>query len=136
MRKSIEQLPPVSPELRTHARELRGHMTDAEIKLWRHLKGRQLEAFFHRQRVVGSYICDFVSLGAALVIELDGSQHMLPGWKARDGARDAYLRSLGFVVLRFSDIDVLTNTEGVLSKIQTVIRQPPLESPPHSRGET
>ena len=76
MKKRVEQLPAVSPKLRTRAIELRKNMNDAELKLWHNLRGRQLGVFFHRQRVVGRYICDFVSLDAGLVVEVDGSQHM------------------------------------------------------------
>jgi very-short-patch-repair endonuclease len=117
MRKRIEQLPPVSSELRTRAIELRSKMNDVERKMWHSLRGRQLGAFFHRQRVVGRYICDFVSLDAGLVIEVDGSQHVTVEGKIYDRKRDIYLRSLGFKVLRFSDYEVLKNMEGVLSTI-------------------
>jgi very-short-patch-repair endonuclease len=117
MRKRVEQLPAVSPELRTRAIELRKNMNDAERKLWHNLRGRQLGAFFHRQRVIGRYICDFVSLDSGLVVEVDGSQHVTIEGKIYDKKRDTYLRSLGFEVLRFSDYDVLKNMEGVLSTI-------------------
>jgi len=117
MRKRIEQLPPVSPELRTRAIELRSKMNDAERKLWHNLRGRQLGIFFHRQRVVGRYICDFVSLDASLIIEVDGSQHVTMEGKTYDRKRDIYMRSLGFEVLRFSDYEVLKNIEGVISII-------------------
>jgi len=35
----------------------------------------------------------------------------------KDRVRDLYLRSLGLKVLRFSNIDVLKNIEGVVSSI-------------------
>jgi len=116
--KKIEQLPPVSPEMRQRASELRNKMTDSERRLWRNLRIRQLGAYFHRQRVVGRYICDFVSLDPGLVVEVDGSQHYLKTGQARDKERDEYLKSLGFEVLRFSNRDVMNNMEGVLTVIK------------------
>jgi very-short-patch-repair endonuclease len=122
MRKRVEQLPPVSSELRTRAIELRKKMNEAERKIWHNLRGRQLGAFFHRQRVIGRYICDFVSLDSGLIVEVDGSQHVTVEGKAYDSRRDKYLRSLGFRVLRFSDYDVLKNMEGVISTILNSIK--------------
>ena len=60
-----------------YARELRNNATEAEKRLWRHLRGRQLNGFkFRRQRQMGKYICDFVCLEVGLIVELDGSQHL------------------------------------------------------------
>ena len=63
MKRSIKQLPPVSEEMRERARELRNNMTKAEVVLWSRIKNKQLGSKFNRQKVVGRYICDFVSLG-------------------------------------------------------------------------
>src|ERR1700739_368354 len=42
------------------SRELRKNPTDAECKLWRHLRSRQVGGYkFRRQYVLGSYIVDF-----------------------------------------------------------------------------
>ena len=122
MMKKTWQLPPVSAELRERARNLRANMTAAERKLWRRLRSKQLRVFFHRQRVVGRYICDFVTLDPPLVVEVDGSQHFQETGQAKDKERDDYLRSLGFEVLRFSNRDVMNNIEGVLTVIADHLR--------------
>ena len=122
MMKKTWQLPPVSAELRECARNLRANMTAAERKLWRRLRSKQLRVFFHRQRVVGRYICDFVTLDPPLVVEVDGSQHFQETGQAKDKERDDYLRSLGFEVLRFSNRDVMNNIEGVLTVIADHLR--------------
>jgi very-short-patch-repair endonuclease len=58
------------------ARSLRLSSTDAERRLWRALRDRQLEGYkFRRQRPIGPFIADFVCLERLLIIELDGSQH-------------------------------------------------------------
>ena len=130
MMKKTWQLPPVSAELRECARNLRANMTAAERKLWRRLRSKQLRVFFHRQRVVGHYICDFVALNPRLVVEIDGSQHFQETGQARDTRRDEYLQSLGFQVLRFSNLDVLKNIEGVVTVITGVLEETPPYSPP------
>ena len=113
-----DQLPPVSKELRQRARELRASMTEAERRLWRRIRSRRLGAYFHRQRILGRYICDFVTLESSLVIELDGSQHYTDEKSAKDKVRDEYMKSLGFKVLRFSNRDVMNNMAGVLEIIR------------------
>jgi very-short-patch-repair endonuclease len=110
-------------------------MTDAERTLWAALRTAKLEFRFQRQRVIGPYICDFASIEAGLVIELDGSQHLTEEGLVKDRVRDEYLQGLGFRVLRFSDLDVMKNVEGVMAVIITEAqaravgdeqRQPPL----------
>lgn len=118
----VDQLPPVTKELRDRAKQLRRNMTVAERKLWQRLRNRKLIANFHRQRVIGTYICDFVSLDYGLVIEVDGSQHFEETGKLRDRTRDNYLQSLGFKVLRFTNLDVMQNLEGVVEEIKRYIK--------------
>ena len=121
MRK-VKRLPEVSTEMRLRAQELRREATNVERKLWKNIRARQLGVFFHRQRVVGPYICDFVSLEGNLIVEADGSQHFLETGKVRDKMRNEYLKSLGFKVLRFSNRDVMNNIEGVLEVIVEHLR--------------
>ena len=103
------------------ARELRNCMTDAEQKLWYHLKHRQVgNEKFRRQHIVGPYIVDFVCLNKRVVVECDGGQHQEQ--KDYDEKRDAFLRDKGFVVLRFWNNDVLRNIDGVYSEIQKALK--------------
>src|SRR5687768_6084269 len=96
----------------SRARRLRRQLTDAERRLWRHLR-RDISGYhFRRQVPIGPFIADFASLNPAIVIELDGGQHALQ--KNYDAKRDAFLRTQGFKVLRFWDNDVLTHTDSVL----------------------
>jgi len=121
MRK-IKRLPEVSEVMRDRAGKLRSDPTLAERKLWRRLRMRQVGIFFHRQRVVSRYVCDFVSLDGRLVVEVDGSQHYSEVGMRKDAARDTYLLLLGFEVLRFSDREVMNNIDGVLQVIQEHLR--------------
>ena len=120
MRK-IKRLPKVTDEMRQRSDELRKDMTDVEWKLWARLKSRQLDTKFLRQRPVGPYICDFISIDAGLIVELDGSQHFNDKNIEYDEERDEYLKSLGFEVLRFTNREVLQNMEGVLEVISEKI---------------
>jgi very-short-patch-repair endonuclease len=98
------------------AKRLRTNSTDAERLLWSRLRAHRLQGFkFKRQQPLGNYVVDFVCFEAHLVIELDGGQHLLA--KEEDKARDAWLASMGFRVLRFWNNEVLENLEGVLTRI-------------------
>ena len=79
---------------------------------------------FYRQKPVGNYIVDFFAPRAKLVIELDGSQHMLDNHLHRDKSRDEYLAGLGLKVLRFNSNEVLKATDAVVEDIyQTMIEK-------------
>jgi very-short-patch-repair endonuclease len=99
-----------------YARNLRQNLTDAECLLWNRLRRRQLAGFkFRRQHMIGPYICDFVCSEAAIVIELDGSQHLDAA--SYDSRLDGFLRSKGFRVLRFWNGHVLRETDNVIETI-------------------
>jgi very-short-patch-repair endonuclease len=109
------------PAVTGFSRRLRTNSTDAETKLWKHLRARQNGGHkFVRQAPVGPYFCDFVCRERKLVIEVDGGQHAN---SQRDKTRDQYLIMNGYRVLRFWNNDVLGNIEGVLSTISSVLRR-------------
>jgi len=98
------------------ARGLRKRSTDAEQLVWQHLRDRRLGGFkFRRQHPIGRYIVDFVCTECRLVVELDGSQHMVN--LTADEKRTRDLAQAGYRVLRFWDNDVLRNTDAVLAAI-------------------
>jgi very-short-patch-repair endonuclease len=114
------------PHLKDYARRLRRSMTDAENRMWHFLRNNQLDNIrFYRQRPIGHYIVDFVSLKKKIIIEIDGSQHYQPGQQAKDKKRDAFLSSLGYRIIRWSDRDVLTNMEGCIQYILYVSKKSP-----------
>ena len=97
------------------ARKLRRNQTEAEKRLWWHLRGRQLEgAKFVRQEQIGPHIADFACCKAHLAIELDGGQH----GENVDAGRTQVIEAFGYRVIRFWNNDVLQNTEGVLEVIR------------------
>ncbi len=100
------------------ARQLRHSMTDAERRLWWHLRELKPDAgHFRRQATIGPYFADFACHEAKLVVEVDGSGHMQSDALVRDDVRTRYLEAQGYRILRFWNTDVLTNTEGVTTII-------------------
>ena len=116
---------------RARAATLRKHMTDAENRLWRHLRRRQINGYkFRRQHPIGPFIADFVCLETGLIIEVDGGQHAER--MSEDGQRTRYLNSRGFKVLRFWNNEVLMDTDVCLQVICDAL--PPPQPSPASGG--
>ena len=114
-------------------RKLRNSMTDAEVCLWRRLRGRQIAGCkFRRQHPFMDYVLDFVCLEKRLVVEVDGGQHFEC---EQDRLRDKYLQAAGFRVLRFWNNQVLQEIDGVVEAIWAVLQDesshPLIPSPPH-----
>ncbi len=129
---------PYNRTLKPFSRKLRSCMTDAEQILWLRLRRKQiLGVQFYRQKPIGGYIADFYSAAAMLVIELDGSQHLLPEYQAQDKERDRAMKAMGLLVIRFDNRQVIFEIERVVGKIFTVVAErlnPP--NPPFSKGGT
>ena len=79
---------------------------------------KNLAVTVNRQKVIGKYIADFYIATSKIVIELDGSQHYDDSGVENDAKRDAFFNSLDIKVLRYSNLDVCRNFEGVCQDIQ------------------
>src|SRR5438445_13761727 len=107
---------------RETARRLHANATNAEARIWRHLRrSPMLGSHFRRQVPIGPYIADFACMAARIVIEVDGSQHGSQPGKARDEARTRWLEREGFRVLRFWNNDLTENIQGVLETIHAAL---------------
>ena len=104
------------PKLASNAKTLRKNMTKEERHLWYDFL-KALPLMVHRQKVIGKYIVDFYIAERKIVIELDGSQHYEAQGQMADQVRDAYLKSLGMSILRYSNADVNYRFEEVCSDI-------------------
>jgi len=80
---------------------------------------------------IENYIADFMCHEAKLVVELDGGQHFSDQAERADAKRSAAIEAKGFLVLRFSNRDVMTNRSGVLETIAAAVaeRAPTLTLP-------
>jgi crossover junction endodeoxyribonuclease RuvC/BirA family biotin operon repressor/biotin-[acetyl-CoA-carboxylase] ligase len=100
------------------ARQLRQNRTDAEGLLWWKLREYNRHGYqFRRQAPVCGYFLDFAEHRSHVAIELDGSQHGTDAGVARDAVRDSKLDVAGYRVLRFWNIDVWKNLDGVVEAI-------------------
>jgi very-short-patch-repair endonuclease len=106
--------------LLNNARSLRKNMTKEERHLWYDfLRGFSLR--FRRQEIIGGYIADFYCDKAKMIVELDGGQHYENDATKYDLKRTEYMNSLGITVLRYSNLDVMKNFEGVCTDIKNHI---------------
>ena len=118
-----------------YAKTLRKNMTKEERHLWYDFL-KDLPSTVNRQKVIGNYIVDFYCAEAKIVIELDGSQHYEDKGQEADRKRDEYLKGLGIKVLRYSNLDVINNFEGVCMDIKQYISTSSTASdPPSPQGE-
>ena len=105
-------------KLKHPSRQLRNKSTEAEILLWSKIRFRQLkDLLFYRQKPLGGYIADFYCPKAKLVLEVDGGQHLEKDAKEYDQVRDEFLKNMGLTVLRFTNVDVMDNIDGVVEVI-------------------
>jgi very-short-patch-repair endonuclease len=116
-----------------NAKSLRSNQTDAETRLWCHLRAHRFMGLkFKRQKPVGHYIADFLCSERRLIVEVDGDQHAEQA--AYDQQRERWLRSQGYTVLRFWNHDVMQQLEGVLEQIRCAVEPSPLAPLPQEAG--
>ena len=114
--------PDIYQILKNNAVNNRKTPTDAETLLWQCIRDRQLGLKFRRQHAIGDYIADFICLEISLIIEVDGEYHNSEEQQEKDTIRTKYLNEQGFYVLRFTNNEVINQTEWVLKSI--------IDSPP------
>jgi very-short-patch-repair endonuclease len=91
-----------NPKLKEFARNLRNNSTKSEIKLWKHLKQKQMHGYaFNRQKPIDIYIVDFFCNRLRLAIECDGYSHQILEVYKKDIKKTRRLNELGISVLRF-----------------------------------
>ena len=106
---------PVTKRIRDFAKKMRREPTEAETRIWRFLRDRQLSHLkFRRQVPFQNYILDFVCFDKRIIIEIDGSQHAS---SQRDATREAAFAAEGFRTLRYWNNDVLQTPAAVLEDI-------------------
>ncbi len=108
--------------LLARAREMRLNPTEPEKRLWRHLSASQLSGHkFRRQSVIDYYIVDFFCPLKKLIVEVDGDTHDVEA----DYKRDDRLRHKGYRTVRFGNLDVMGNMEGVLLALVDTLEKTP-----------
>ena len=116
---------------RDTARRLRGEASEAERKLWSHLRRKQMALLrFRRQHPLGPYIVDFYCVEARLAIEVDGEIHAQPRAMTRDAIRERFLAENGHKVIHVNASDILKDADGVAASIGSLVSLP-LHHAPH-----
>ena len=93
-------------------------MAAAEEALWSRLGAAPLGATFRCRMPVGRHTADFGSYDAKIVIEIDHA-----GRDAGEAhARTTALEAAGYLVLRFSEDDVLADSDRVLDEIAQAMK--------------
>ena len=116
---------------------MRRNPTEAESALWKYLSGNKMGAHFRRQHPVFGYIPDFVSLEHKIIIEIDGGYHFEGEQPEKDAERTTHLNEAGFVVLRYTNEEVLGDIDNVLEDISDALETGDITnqaSPPLGRG--
>ncbi len=104
-----------------YAKVLRKNMTQQERKLWYEFLCKY-PVRFQRQKTIENYIADFYCASVKLVIEIDGGGHYTEEQQRYDENRTQALNNAGVDVLRFSNLDVMKNFEGVCLVIDKAVK--------------
>lgn len=121
MRKKII---PYNPKLVPLAKRLRKDSTRSEIRLWGHLRNKEMLGYdFDRQKPVDNYILDFFCHDLMLGIELDGFTHTFEEVYAKDLLKEERLKTLGITILRFDDKQVMNDIQNVIRVIEMYIEE-------------
>ncbi|POY38044.1 imidazole glycerol phosphate synthase subunit HisF [Solitalea longa] len=101
-----------------NAKKHRTSPTEAESVLWNYLAKNQLGVKFRRQHPIANFIADFYCHAARLIIEVDGSIHNNSEQILYDQERDRELLFNGIRTIRFTNNQVIKQTEKVIEKIK------------------
>ena len=108
-----------------HSKKMRSNPTEAESALWEQLRRRRTGFKFRRQHIVGDFIVDFICLEKHLIIEVDGGYHNDSQVAENDKLRSEILELKGYTILRFSNEQVLQDTENTIKAITHTLKSLP-----------
>ncbi|MFM5948263.1 MAG: endonuclease domain-containing protein [Novosphingobium sp.] len=113
--------------LTAFAKANRKVMSEPALRMWLQLRAERFMGIkFRREKVIGDFIADFAANSPKLVIEIDGDTHDIDD--PRDAIRTRYLEMQGYRVVRYLNVEVMQNLEGVLMSLAAVVDEmrPPL----------
>ena len=104
--------------LKENARGNRKNMTEAESIFWSLVKGGSLGQRCLRQHIIGDYIVDFLFRKSKVIVEIDGGYHFTAEQQQDDAQRSEWLERKGYKVIRFTNEQVLFDTDKVISVLK------------------
>ena len=104
--------------LKENARSNRKNMTEAESVFWSLVKGGALGQRCLKQHIIGDYIVDFLFRKSKVIVEIDGGYHLREEQQTSDAQRTEWLESRGYKVIRFTNEQVLFNTNKVIELLK------------------
>jgi len=107
--------------LKENAKANRKNMTEAESVFWSLVKGSALGQKCLRQHIIGDYIVDFLFRRSKVVVEIDGGYHFTAEQQKDDAQRTEWLENKGYKVIRFTNEQVLFETDKVISVLKEKI---------------
>lgn len=104
--------------LKENARGNRKNMTEAESIFWSLVKGGSLGQRCLRQHIIGDYIVDFLFRKSKVIVEIDGGYHFTEEQQTDDAQRTEWLVQQGYKVIRFTNEQVLFETDKVIEELK------------------
>jgi len=107
------------------AKEMRHEPTKAEKTLWECLRDRKMGYKIRRQHIVNGFIADFICIEKNVIIEVDGGIHDTTEQKKYDKFRTEILNNNDFLVIRYTNEEVIENPYEVAKKIRSELDKLP-----------
>ena len=104
--------------LKENARSNRKNMTEAESIFWSVVKKNALGERCLRQHIVGDFIVDFLFRRSKVIVEIDGGYHFTNEQQENDALRTDWLEHQGYKIVRFTNEQVLFDTNKVIEIIK------------------
>ena len=120
-------------KVKSYASEMRNNPTEGEESFWDLVRKRQfLGLLFNRQYVFNHvgfdqklhyYIVDFYCHEVKLIVEIDGAYHDNPNQVELDELRTETLAQMGMSLVRFSNEEVVNNSDKVLKMLRLAVEK-------------
>ena len=108
--------------LKENAKSNRCNMTQAEVVFWALAKSSGFGEKCRRQYIIGKYIVDFFFRKSRLIVEIDGEYHQTEEQIMQDKSRQEWLEQQGYEVIRFTNEEIIGQTDVVFEKISEKVK--------------
>ncbi|WP_372366434.1 endonuclease domain-containing protein [Candidatus Uabimicrobium sp. HlEnr_7] len=106
----------MNTKLKHLVRKIRKNSTAAENILWKELRNKRQGSTFRKQHSFPSYVVAFYCYEKRIIVEID-DQIRTPR-SLYNHAREKQLTREGFIILRFTNVEICRDLESVMKKIR------------------